>query len=197
MIPDRHPDDLAGSDQPAGEIEIVSTRLELTARVVVIDQHPRRTVSEGPSEEIRRIDGRLGSGSDAVFVASDQAVPAINGEKAEDLASLHLHPPDQILTDNCRIAENLGLAQPRPSDSVTEFETREDGRGLGRTDTADAEQFRGTPPSQLGQSSRFHQQGVGLDDRSPSASPGAHENGQELCVRKNGRAEFEQAFARP
>jgi len=171
VIPNRNADHLAGPDKAPGEIDIVPTRFELTARVIVVKQHPRSPIAEGLAEEVCWIDGRLGAGPETVLMASDQPVPPIDGEESEDLEALHLQSPKQIFADHCRIAENFGLAQSRSSDAVTEFEAGEDRRGLCRADSIDTEQFGCAPFRQLRESPSVQQQGIGLDDRTPTTFP--------------------------
>ncbi len=111
VIPDRNADHLSGPDKAPGEIDIVPTGFELTARVIVEEQQARGPIAKGLAEEFSRIDGRLGAGPETVLMASDQPMPPIDGEESENFAALHLQSPKQIFADHRWIAEDFGLAQ--------------------------------------------------------------------------------------
>jgi len=197
VIVDRDPDDLTGSHQSSRQLDVIPARFELTAGMVVKNQNCGGPVVERSSEEIGRVDGRLGAGSNAEFVAANQPVPPINAEESEDLPPLDLEPLYEIVADDRRISEDLGFPQPGAGDPVTELETGEDGRRLGRTDSVEPEKLSGIPSSEFRQTTRRPQEGAGLDHRSPATPSGPHQDRQQLCVREDRRTEFEQTLARP
>ena len=197
VIVDRDPDDLTSPHQPSGQLDIVPARLELTAWVVVKEQDRGGAVVQGSPKEIGGVDGRLGAGSETEFVASDQAVPPVDTQNPENLAALHLQPAQQIFAHDCRVAEDLRFSQPCPGDPVAEFETGENRRRLGRPDPVDAQKLGGFPASELRQAAGCDQEGIGLDNRSPSSPAGPHQDRQQLRIRKNRRTVFEQPFTRP
>ncbi len=123
-------------------------------------------------------------------------MPTIDTEKTEDLAALDLEPAHEVLADHRRIAENLSLPQPCSRDSVPEFETGEDGCRLGGTDSIDAEQFSGFPAREFRKTTGGDEKGVGLDHRSPASPAGAHQDREQLRIRKDNWTELEQTFTR-
>ena len=197
MIVDRNTDDLTRTHKPSRQLDIVPARFELTAGMVVINHDRRGTVVQRATKEIGRIDGRLGAGAEAEFVAADQPVPTVNAQKPEDLAAFDLQPSQQVVADNRRITEDLRLTEPGARDPVTELEAGEDGGGLGGPDAADAEEFGCIPPSELRKAAGGYKNGVGLDHRAATLPTGSHQHRQQLRIRKNRGTDLEQSLTRP
>jgi len=197
VIVDRDTDDLAGAHQTPRQLEIVPARLELTAGVVVKKQDRGRAVMQRSAEEIGRIDGRLGAGAEAEFVAADQSVAWVDAEETEDLAALDLQAAQKVLADNRRIAEDFGFSEPGARDPMTELEAGEDDCGLRRTDPIDPEKLGRVPTGEFGQATGRKKQGVGFDHRTAAAPAGPRQDRQQLSIRQDGWAKLEQPLTRP
>jgi hypothetical protein len=153
MIVHRHTDQLSTQHQTPREFDVVPAGLEISRRMIVIEQYAARTVEEREAKELRPVDRRLGAGAETELVDGQEAIAPIETYEAEDLAGLRLHPADQELAGNLWLVETFGGPHHCLGKSLSKLYRRHHGRDLGWAESRSGGQLMPIEPGNTSQAS--------------------------------------------